>query len=59
MFCTTIVHAVAVVQDGVPTIVRVGELVNVPNRPNTKPAIATAAINVIAMRMTVGRSFKR
>jgi hypothetical protein len=30
--------------------------VNVPNRPNTNPAMAMAAINVIAMRMTVVRS---
>jgi hypothetical protein len=32
----------------------VAVLVNDPNRPNTNPAIATAAMSVIAMRMTVG-----
>ena len=37
---------------------RLGPPVNVPNRPNTKPAMATAAMRVMAMRMTVGRSFK-
>jgi len=31
----------------------VADFVNVPKRPNTKPAMAMAAINVIAMRMTV------
>jgi len=30
-------------------------LVNEPNRPNTKPAIAMAAMSVMAMRMTVAR----
>ena len=29
-------------------------LVKVPKRPNTKPAMAMAAMRVIAMRMTVG-----
>jgi len=29
------------------------ELVNDPNRPNTNPAIAMAAMSVMAMRMTV------
>jgi hypothetical protein len=29
------------------------ELVNDPNRPNTNPAIAMAAMRVIAIRMTV------
>jgi len=29
------------------------ELVNDPNRPNTNPAIAMAAMRVMAMRMTV------
>ena len=38
------------------SIVSVAELVNVPKRPNTKPATAMAAINVIAMRMTVART---
>lgn len=31
-------------------------LVNDPNRPKTKPAIPIAAINVIAIRMTVART---
>gem|GEM_PF-7032607 len=39
--------------------VGVAELVNDPKRPNTKPATAMAAMRVIAMRMTVSRSFKR
>jgi hypothetical protein len=34
------------------------EAVNDPNRPKTNPAMATAAMSVIAMRMTVGRSIK-
>ncbi len=33
---------------------RLGPPVKVPNRPNTKPAMAMAAMRVIAMRMTVG-----
>jgi len=33
--------------------VTVADLVNVPNRPNTKPAIAIAAMSVIAISMTV------
>jgi hypothetical protein len=33
-----------------------GELVNDPNRPNTNPAIAMAAMRVMAMRMTVAKS---
>ena len=32
------------------------ELVNDPNRPNTNPAMAMAAMSVIAMRMTVART---
>jgi len=32
------------------------ELVNDPNRPNTKPATAIAAMSVMAMRMTVART---
>ena len=32
------------------------ELVNDPNRPNTKPAMAMAAMSVMAMRMTVART---
>jgi hypothetical protein len=32
------------------------ELVNVPKRPNTKPATAMAAMRVIAMRITVART---
>ncbi len=32
------------------------ELVNEPNRPNTKPAMAMAAMRVMAMRMTVART---
>ena len=32
------------------------ELVNDPKRPKTKPAMATAAIRVMAMRMTVART---
>jgi hypothetical protein len=31
-------------------------LVNDPNRPNTKPATAMAAMRVMAMRMTVART---
>jgi len=31
----------------------VAELVNDPNRPNTNPAMAMAAMRVMAMRMTV------
>jgi len=34
----------------------VAELVNDPNRPNTKPATAMAAMSVIAMRMTVANT---
>jgi len=30
--------------------------VNVPKRPNTNPAMATAAMSVIAMRITVART---
>ena len=37
-------------------IVSVAELVNVPNRPNTKPATAMAAMRVIAIRITVART---
>ncbi len=36
--------------------VTVAELVNDPNRPKTNPAIAMAAMRVIAMRMTVART---
>lgn len=32
------------------------ELVNDPNRPNTNPAMAIAAINVIAIRITVAKT---
>jgi len=32
------------------------ELVNDPNRPKTNPAMAMAAISVIAMRITVART---
>ena len=32
------------------------ELVNDPNRPNTNPAMAMAAMRVMAMRMTVART---
>jgi len=32
------------------------ELVNDPNRPKTNPAMATAAMRVMAMRMTVART---
>ncbi len=39
--------------------VTVAVLVNVPKRPNTKPATAMAAMSVIAMRMTVGRCLNR
>jgi hypothetical protein len=38
------------------TTCTVAELVNVPKRPNTKPATAMAAMRVIAMRMTVART---
>ena len=34
----------------------VAELVNDPNRPNTNPATAMAAMRVIAMRMAVART---
>jgi len=34
----------------------VAVFVNVPKRPNTKPAIAMAAMRVIAMRMTVAKT---
>jgi hypothetical protein len=34
----------------------VKELVNDPNRPNTNPAMAMAAMRVMAMRMTVART---
>ncbi len=34
------------------------ELVNDPNRPNTNPAMAMAAMSVIAMRITVARTGK-
>jgi len=36
--------------------VTVAELVNDPNRPNTKPATAMAAMRVMAMRMIVART---
>jgi len=32
------------------------ELVNDPNRPNTNPAMAMAAMRVMAMRMTVAKT---
>jgi hypothetical protein len=32
------------------------ELVKLPNRPNTNPAIAMAAMSVMAMRMTVANT---
>jgi len=35
---------------------RLALLVKVPKRPNTKPAIAMAAISVMAMSMTVART---
>jgi hypothetical protein len=35
------------------TTCTVAELVNDPNRPNTNPAIATAAMSVIAIGMTM------
>ncbi len=42
--------------EDVPTdAVTCAELVNDPNRPNTNPAMAMAAMRVMAMRMTVGR----
>ena len=34
------------------------ELVNDPNGPNTNPAMAMAAMSVIAMRITVARTGK-
>ncbi len=35
---------------------RLAELERVPKSPKTKPAIATAAMRVMAMRMTVART---
>jgi hypothetical protein len=51
------VHTVgaAVVQATTAALTR-AVLVNVPKRPNTKPATAIAAISVIAMRITVART---
>jgi len=40
----------------VAEVVTVAVFVNVPKRPNTKPAIAIAAMSVIAMRITVANT---
>ena len=45
--------AAAVVWQVTRTAETCAELVNDPNRPNTNPAMAMAAMRVIAMRMTV------
>jgi len=55
VFVSVMVHAslvAAVVQDDTCADT-CAELVNDPNRPNTNPAMAMAAMRVMAMRMTV------
>ena len=49
---TTVQTSVEPTQD-VTWALTCAELVNDPNRPNTNPAMAMAAMRVIAMRMTV------
>jgi len=49
---TTMQVSVVPVQD-VTCALTCAELVNDPNRPKTNPAMATAAMRVMAMRMTV------
>jgi hypothetical protein len=55
-FCRVTTQLWVVIEQATAVAVTCGVAENVPKRPNTKPAMATAAINVIAMRMTVART---
>ncbi len=50
------VHDLPVTLQTDDAIEMLAELVNDPNRPNTNPAMAIAAMRVMAMRMTVART---
>jgi len=49
----TSVHTLVAPTHEVTCALTCAELVNEPNRPNTNPAMAMAAMRVMAMRMTV------
>jgi len=55
VFRTRIVPVIAWAKSGVETCT-LAELVNEPNRPNTKPATAMAAMSVMAIRITVAKT---
>ncbi len=55
-FLRTTTHESPEALHEVTCAVTVAELVNDPNRPKTNPAMAIAAMRVMAMRMTVART---
>jgi len=56
IFWTLIVQAPVASEQVTATAVTCAELVNDPNRPKTNPAMAMAAMRVMAIRMTVART---
>jgi len=56
VFLRTMVHTSVVPTHVVTCPLTCAELVNDPNRPKTNPAIAMAAIRVMAIRITVART---
>ena len=53
VFCRPTTQSCKLSEQTTETADTCAELVNDPNRPNTNPAMAMAAIRVMAMRMTV------
>jgi len=53
VFCRPTMQLCEVSEQTTETADTCAELVNDPNRPNTNPAMAMAAMRVMAMRMTV------